>query len=264
MTSSDSPTVSVILPTRNEIKNIEEVLTRIDRLGLCQQIIVVDDSDDATAQVAASVQGLSAEVIVHHRAGQDRLGGLGTAIVAGVGLSSSDLLVVMDADLQHPPELIESLIEPLDRVDLVVASRFNWDNVISGLSPVRRVASRMAGRLAFAIFPQALRDVSDPMSGFFAVRSSSLNVTRLNPLGYKILLEVLGTHEHLRVEEVPFSFGRRLHGESKAGVTEGIRFLRHVLDLRRRTGRQDEAAVLTLEGQESRGVSFDLPPVVSR
>ncbi len=235
MSPNAAASVSVILPTRNEEANIEEVLRRIDLLGVCHQIVVVDDGDDDTASRASHLEGLTADVRVVRRQGSDRTGGLGTAIVEGLSYSDGDLIVVMDADLQHPPELIVSLVETLARVDLCIASRFNWDNVIAGLSPVRRFASRCAGRLAFLLFPGALRNVSDPMSGYFAVRRSSLDVGRLDPVGYKILLEILGTHQHFTVEEVPFSFGRRVNGDSKAGLHEGMRFLRHVFQLRRRT-----------------------------
>ncbi len=237
-----SASISVLLPTRNEEANIEEVLTRIDALGLCQQIVIIDDSDDDTAHRARSTTDLTADIIVRHRTGDARRGGLGTAIVEGIEIASGEVVVVMDADLQHPPELIPTLIEPLDRVQLSIASRFNWDNVIAGLSPIRRFGSRAAGRLAFLLFPAALGDVSDPMSGFFAVRRDALYLDRLDPLGYKILLEILGTHQDVSVEEVPFSFGRRLHGESKAGLVEGSRFLRHLVQLRRRVRRGHRSA----------------------
>ena len=226
----------VILPTRNEEANIGEVLRRLDLLGVCEEIVVVDDSDDSTARLATHWSSkLSTPVTVHHRGTADRHGGLGTAIVTGINLSSAQRIIVMDADLQHPPELVPSLIARLDGVDLVIASRFNWDNVVAGLSPVRRVASRLAGALAFKVFPGQLRDVSDPMSGFFAIHRTALDTERLKPFGYKILLEILGTHPDLTRAEVPFSFGMRGGGESNAGATEGWRYLKHLVDLRRRS-----------------------------
>lgn len=249
MTSTAAASITVILPTRNEAANIAEVLSRIDHVGICSQIVVVDDSDDETARLARQTDLVGATVVVHHREGDERDGGLGTAIVAGLERSDGEIVVVMDADLQHPPELLPTLVEPLSRVELCIASRFNWDNVIAGLSPLRRIGSRAAGKLAFVLFPSALRHVSDPMSGYFAVRRSALDSSRLDPLGYKILLEILGTHRHLRVEEVPFSFGRRLEGESKAGLKEGLRFLRHLIELRKRTKSQE------LKRTESEGAS---------
>ena len=243
-----NPSASVILPTRNEQQNISEVLRRLDRQGVCSQLVVVDDSDDATAITALEMQDeLDAELIVYHRHGHQRHGGLGTAILDGIERSSGLRFVVMDADLQHPPELVPELLQKLDDVELVIASRFNWDNVISGLSPVRRTASKAAGSLAFRIFPEQLVNVSDPMSGFFACRRSAITTSRLEPMGYKILLEILGTHPELSRAEIPFSFGQRLSGESKAGLSEGIRYIRHLAALNRRCRSASAAAVLTAE-----------------
>ena len=234
MIAADSD-VCVVLPTRNEESNIVEVLTRLDSLGLCRELVVVDDSDDSTPALAEQLgPALAARVVVHHRAAIDRAGGLATAILAGIDRSESPVVVVMDADLQHPPELVPALVDSLDRFDLAIASRFNWENVIAGLSPARRVASRAAGALAFVMFPRQLANVSDPMSGFFAFQRIAIHVDRLEPRGYKILLEILATHPDLQRTEIPFSFGRRMDGESKAGLAEGLRYLRHLVELRRR------------------------------
>lgn len=227
--------VSVVLPTRNEAENIVEVLQRLDALGCCDEIVVVDDGDDQTIDRAiAAGQELQAVVLPVRRLGADRIGGLGTAIIDGLAQSSGRIVVVMDADLQHPPEVVPALIERLGGSDLVIASRFNWDSVIAGLSPVRRLVSRLAGGLAFRLFGEQLASISDPMSGFFAFRRAAIDPTTLQPFGYKILLEILGTHPHLAVTEVPFEFAERGGGESKAGAREAIRYGRHLLDLRRR------------------------------
>lgn len=227
--------LSVVLPTRNEADNIVEVLERLDALGCCDEIVVVDDGDDATVQRALSAgERLDAKVLAFRRYGSDRVGGLGTAITDGLSRSTGRFVVVMDADLQHPPELVPALVERLEGADLVIASRFNWDSVIGGLSPVRRVVSRIAGGLAFRIFGERLASISDPMSGFFAFQRSALDQSVLHPHGYKILLEILGTHPHLSVEEVPFEFAERSGGQSKAGGREAVRYGRHLLDLRRR------------------------------
>ncbi len=232
---SGRDTTCVILPTRNEQANIAEVLRRIDALDVCDEVVIVDDSDDDTAEVAkAAADDLRLEVLVRHRRGAERHGGLGSAIVDGMHRTEAERIVVMDADLQHPPERIPDLLASLASTDLAIASRFNWDNVVAGLTPLRRIGSRAAGALAFRVLPGAVKDVTDPMSGFFAFRRSAIDVDRLEPLGYKILLEILGTHPRLVVVEVPFAFGSRAAGQSKAGVVEGLRYLRHVAGLRRR------------------------------
>lgn len=241
--------VSVVLPTRNEADNIAEVLHRLDALGCCDEIVVVDDGDDDTVGRAnEAADGMDAAVVVIDRVGSQRLGGLGTAIIDGLAQSSGGIVVVMDADLQHPPEVVPRLIErlaaaardtepagvELGAADLVIASRFNWESVIGGLSPVRRVVSRVAGGVAFRLFDRELASISDPMSGFFAFDRHKIDPSVLQPFGYKILLEILGTHPHLEVDEVPFEFAMRGGGESKAGAREAIRYGRHLLDLRRR------------------------------
>lgn len=227
--------VSVVLPTRNEAANIVEVLQRLDALGCCDEIVVVDDGDDETVERAVAVGGqLRATVLAVRRVGAERAGGLGTAITNGLAHSSGRTVVVMDADLQHPPELVPTLLEGLANADLVIASRFNWESVIGGLSPIRRVVSRVAGGLAFRIFGERLASISDPMSGFFAFHRAGVDPSVLQPFGYKILLEILGTHPDLTVAEVPFEFAERGGGESKAGASEAIRYGRHVLNLRRR------------------------------
>lgn len=227
--------ISVVLPTRNEADNIVEVLERIDALGCCDEIVVVDDGDDETVERAFAVGArLDARVVPIRRTGTERLGGLGTAITDGLAASSGRIVVVMDADLQHPPEVVPALIARLGDADLAIASRFNWESVIGGLSPVRRVVSRLAGGLAFSMFGERLASISDPMSGFFAFHRTAVDPSVLHPFGYKILLEILGTHPHLVVAEVPFAFAQRGGGESKAGAREAIRYGRHVLDLRRR------------------------------
>ncbi len=227
--------VSVVLPTRNEADNIVEVLQRLDALGCCDEIVVVDDGDDQTIDRAIAVgTTLRAVVLPIRRMGADRAGGLGTAIIDGLARSSGRIVVVMDADLQHPPEMVPVLVERLSTSELVIASRFNWDSVIAGLSPVRRVVSRLAGGLAFRLFGEQLASIKDPMSGFFAFHRAAVDPTVLRPFGYKILLEILGTHPHLAVAEVSFEFAERGSGESKAGAREAIRYGRHLLDLRRR------------------------------
>ena len=142
----------------------------------------------------------------------------------------------MDGDLQHPPELLSRL---LDRaaggdVDLVIATRLNWDSVAEGLSPTRRLLSATAGKAATALVGERIAGIVDPLSGFFLVRRSALDVDALDPTGFKILLEILATHPGMRTAEVGYEFGRRQSGSSKGGIVEGVRYLRHLASMRRR------------------------------
>jgi dolichol-phosphate mannosyltransferase len=150
-------------------------------------------------------------------------------------LACGDWVVVMDADLQHPPEVVPDLIAAgmRDGADLVVGTRYAAGGTDGGLSDrYRRMVSSASTVLTKVIFRNALIRVSDPMSGLFAVRTSSLDVERLRPLGYKILLELVVRNRPGRIVEVPYSFQQRHAGDSKSTVAEGVRFLKHVALLR--------------------------------
>ena len=229
--------ISVVVPTRNERANIGPL---IDRLSAAlpagrSELIFVDDSTDDTPEVAAAAgQGASLPVLVMHRGPGERVGGLGGAVVAGMRLAEGRIVVVMDGDLQHPPESIPELIRPidLDQADLVVASRYRDNGAADGLANRSRAGvSQLATRVTKAAFPRRLREITDPMSGFFAVRASALDVDALRPLGFKILLEAVARCQ-LRVAEIGFSFAPRYSGESKASLREGFRFANHLTRLR--------------------------------
>jgi dolichol-phosphate mannosyltransferase len=143
--------------------------------------------------------------------------------------------VVLDADLQHPPEVVPDLVAAglRDGADLVIASRYAGGGSRTGLADrYRRLVSRATTRLTKVLFRSALIRVSDPMSGFFAVRASSLEVAGLRPLGYKILLELVVRTRPARMVEVPYTFQARHAGYSKSSLAEGLRFLRHLAILR--------------------------------
>jgi dolichol-phosphate mannosyltransferase len=229
--------VTVVIPTRNESGNVAEL---VERMPPVERILFVDDSDDDTpAAVERAARGATSPVELLHRPRGSRLDGLSGAVTAGLRRADSAWVCVMDGDLQHPPEVVARLLEraAADDVDLVIASRRNWDSINEGLGPIRRVVSWVFGRLAFGLFGSRFRDVSDPLSGFFAVRSKSIDVDALQATGFKILLEILVTHPELRRDEVGFAFQRRGSGASNGSPAEGARYLRHVWRLRRRLRR---------------------------
>lgn len=228
--------ISVIVPTRNEADNVNALL---DRLGpsladVVGEVIFVDDSDDDTPDRVLSMAATSPpnlRVRLIHRPRGARSGGLGTAVQAGLAAATGEWAVVMDGDLQHPPELVARLVEVGDRsgAGIVVASRHVEGGDSAGLSGASRVVvSSAATRLAKLMFPLRLRGVSDPMSGFFAVRRSALDLESLRPDGFKILMEILVRTDGLVPAEVGFVFEDRVAGESKASLAEGLRFARHV------------------------------------
>jgi len=140
----------------------------------------------------------------------------------------------MDGDLQHPPEMVPVLLATARETgaDVVVASRYTGKGDAGGLDGrYRRWVSKASGLLARSMFPVKLRDVSDPMTGFFVVRPGAVDLTGLRPRGFKILLEILARQRLVVVEE-PFVFGERFAGRSKATVANGLRYVQQLTLLR--------------------------------
>ena len=229
--------VTVVVPTFNESANVRQLLQQITesvpaRLP-CEVVFVDDSTDDTPDVIRAAAQDCPFPVTVLHR--EQPVGGLGGAVVEGLRAASSEWIVVMDGDCQHPPSLVPELVATGERANagLVVASRYIEGGSRAGLAGGYRVAvSRAATWLAKALFPRRLRGISDPMSGFFALRRSAVTADVLKPLGYKILLELAVRSRPRTVTEVPFVFRDRFAGESKSGAQEGFRFLRHLIGLR--------------------------------
>jgi len=228
-----SVTVSVIVPTYNEKENIPELVRRLDRAlrkaGMPYEIIIVDDnSPDGTAEVASKLSR-TYPVRVLRRPGKL---GLSSAVLDGVKIASGNIIVVMDADLQHPPEAVPSLVKAvLDGCDVAIGSRYVKGGSVEGWSAFRKLISKGATLIARILLPQARR-VKDPMSGFFAFRREVVeNGEEMNPKGFKILLEVLVRGQYEKVCEIPYTFGTRLAGKSKLGTSEVINYVVHVLNL---------------------------------
>ena len=233
------PKLAVLVPTRNEAANIEELLRRISAAvtGIPTEIVFVDDSDDDTPDVIRDVtrrQGGTCRVSLIHRRDGQRTGGLGGAVVDGLGAAEAPWACVLDADLQHPPEVIPSLLAAAERdeADLAVASRYCGTGRADGLGPARALISTACGSAAKLLFPARLGGVTDPMSGFFLVRRSAIRLDELRPRGFKILLELLVRHGGLRTTEVPYTFADRHAGESKGTLREGLTYLGSLADLR--------------------------------
>lgn len=229
------PAVTVIVPTRNEAENIRPLLARLlPQLPPGSEVLFVDDSDDDTPARVREIAAETPAIRLIHRPPGTRDGGLGGAVLAGLRASRCDWVAVMDADLQHPPELVPRLLAAaqLHQADLVIASRYRDDGAAAGLHTLRLAISRASTTLARLAFPLRLRQVTDPMSGYFLARRERLALDTLRPRGFKVLLEILVRHPHLRVAEVSYVFGTRYAGHSKAGLREGLRYLGHLATLR--------------------------------
>lgn len=231
------PELTIVVPTFNESENVAELTDRL--IGALPEdipfeIIFVDDSiDDTPAAISEIASGKFVTIAMLHR--ETPVGGLGGAVVEGLRMARAEWAVVMDADLQHPPDVVPVLFRAGREVeaDLVVASRYAGGGGGGGLANgYRKLVSYASTVLTRALFPRALRSVSDPMSGFFAVRLAAVDLDRLRPQGFKILLELILRSQPQRKIEIPYTFCERFRGESKSSLREGVRFLRQLAALR--------------------------------
>ena len=232
--------VSVVFPTYNEARSIQEALRRasaaLREAREDHELIVVDDSSpDGTADLA---EALASEIPVRvlRRPGRQ---GLATAVVAGWSIARGEVLGAMDADLQHPPEVLARLATALrnQNAEVAIATRSGpGGGSAEEWSWMRRLNSWGARHLAACVLPRTLAEVSDPMSGMFLVRAWALEGVRLEPTGYKILLEVLGKAHYRGLAQVPYMFLARSSGSSKLGVRQSLQYLVHLGRLARSTG----------------------------
>jgi dolichol-phosphate mannosyltransferase len=229
--------ISVVIPTRNERNNIHSLIRELSSTLADQaaEVVFVDDSTDDTPDVVAEIAKTSSLPIhVIHRGPGQRVGGLSGAVVVGLHQARGRIAVVMDGDLQHPPRVIPQLVQPIEdgEADLVVGSRYQEDGGLGGLSNRARIGCSLAAtRLTKLMFRRRLSQVTDPMSGFFAVRTAALDLGSLRPVGFKILLETI-VRSDLVIKEVGFRFEPRMSGVSKASFREGMRFCGHLVRLR--------------------------------
>ncbi|MHC4610440.1 MAG: polyprenol monophosphomannose synthase [Planctomycetota bacterium] len=237
MVSTARPSVSVIVPAYREAPNLrpltERVFAATRQADLEAELIIVDDnSQDGSVDVVdelADRYPVRIIVRIHER-------GLSSAVLCGFDESAGEVLVVMDADLQHPPEKIPELVECItaDRGDFAVGSRYAGQGSVDRDWPLlRRLNSTAATLLA-----RPLTAVRDPMSGFFALHRDTWRraagrggAAALDPIGYKIGLELIVKARCRRCIEIPIVFADRAAGQSKLTFAEQLRYLRHLLRL---------------------------------
>lgn len=234
--------LSIVIPTRNESENVERLISSICAAlpGGAKELVFVDDSDDVTPALVRQLLGeADCPGFVLHREGQERKGGLSTAVVAGIAASSGSFICTMDGDLQHPAGEVPRLweIARAEGADIVVGSRFlPGSNPRSGFDGWGRALVSATGRTAARILVPCARVTSDPLSGFFIVRRGVVQGVALRPVGYKILLEILTRGQWRRLIDVSYEFQSRNAGMSKATLREGVQFARHLSRLVRAGG----------------------------
>ena len=248
---------SILIPTYNEHDNIAPLLERIAAAipGNDYEVVFVDDdSRDGTSEL---INSLSTEYPARVVVRKDKKG-LASAVTDGFGMVSTDTIVVMDADLQHPPEVVTSLIKSItDGADIAVASRYITGGGTAGWSRIRKIISSGAILLAHVLLPQSRR-VKDPMSGYFAFKRSVILGVKLAPIGYKILLEILVVGKAVKVAEVPFMFHPREKGESKLNASQEFEYLKHLFSLMRRSGELARFGKFILVGASGTVVNLGL------
>ena len=205
--------ISIIIPTLNEAGNITPLFTRILKSfqgsTVDPEIIIVDDnSTDTTRQEAFAFADKTRLKVIHRKTER----GLSTAVMAGVKAATSNTIVVMDADLSHPPESLPALIAPVlnQSHDMVIGSRYTKGGATIGWPTRRRIASRLASLPA-----QILTSTLDPLAGFFAIKKEFLLRVGENASGFKIGLDAICCNHNIRVKEIPISFTDRNYGTSK-------------------------------------------------
>jgi dolichol-phosphate mannosyltransferase len=218
---STASSVSIIVPTLNEEENIEPLVAQITACGVpFRELVFVDDhSTDATREKIREVAGTLPIRLVEQN-GADV--GLAGAIMAGARAAEGDIVLVMDADLSHPPERINDLLAPLfaRTADMVVGSRYVNGGSTPGWPIWRRTVSRTGAALAYP-----LTGLHDSMCGFFAISRSRLLELAPQTSGFKIVFEtILRAGGTLRVHEIPIAFRERVRGKSKMSFGIALRF----------------------------------------
>jgi dolichol-phosphate mannosyltransferase len=211
---------SLVVPTLNEAANIEPLINRIEAAlaatPVSYEIVIVDDgSEDGTQERVLELARSDSRVRLLTRRNQRGLAG---AVIYGWQNSDADLLGVIDADLQHPPEILPALLGAIAQGhDLALGSRYAERHSVDGWNPLRLMFSRLSTWATLPFQRPGLR-IKDPMSGFFVVRRECIDGLDLEPHGFKILLEILVRGRIRSAAEIPYRFGIRQAGKSKADV----------------------------------------------
>jgi dolichol-phosphate mannosyltransferase len=219
---------TLVVPTLNEAGNIASLIGRV-QAALADQnldyeiLFVDDDSQDGTAEIVERYSHQDSRIRLLVRKGQRGLAG---AVIYGWQHSDGDLLGVIDADLQHPPETLPNLLTAIrDGADIAIGSRYaTGENLVGNWNKVRQWISKIGTAVTRPLQRTRGVDVKDPLSGFFIVRRECVEGLDLQPYGFKILLEILVKAKIRKATEVPFQFATRLAGKSKADVRVALQY----------------------------------------
>jgi dolichol-phosphate mannosyltransferase len=226
--------VTIVVPTYHEVENLRPLVIRISEAmskarGSYEIIFVDDDSRDGTDQTIRELNELGYPARLITRMGER---GLSSAVIRGFSEATGEVFICLDADLSHPPEAIPAILECLSEtgVDFVLGSRY----VPGGRTDEHWGLLRWINSKIATMFARPLTSVKDPMSGFFSIRRTVYQrAAPLNPVGYKIALELMVKCNCSIIREVPIHFARRQFGLSKLSIAERFNYLRHLSRLLR-------------------------------
>lgn len=222
--------LSIVIPTYNEGDNVTRIASRIREVlrDKPYEIVFIDDSIDNTPELLSSLALQDPHVVYRHRVGQR---GLATAVLKGFEVAEGEIIAVMDADLQHPPEILMPMWRAIEQgADIAIPSRFIPGGNDGGLSLKRKIVSATARYMGKASL-RRLRNVADVTSGYFMFRRGVIEGVNLQPIGWKILIEILVRGSYTRVVEIPYGFKTRSLGYSKLSVKEQWNYVRHLISL---------------------------------
>jgi dolichol-phosphate mannosyltransferase len=218
---------ALVVPTLDETGNIDRVLSELTA-ALSEQpyeyeIVVVDDgSTDGTVEKVRGWAKLDPRIRLLSRVGERGLAG---AVLYGWSQTRANLLGVIDADMQHPPALLPELLKATEQADIAIASRYARNHGTKGWNPVRAAVSRLSTLAAAPLISKKNLGVTDPMSGFFVIHRRCIEGLTFQATGFKLLLEILVRGRIRTAQEIPYHFGLRQAGRSKANVTVAFHYL---------------------------------------
>ena len=230
---SSEPRLSVIIPTYNESENIPILIERLTQVlaRIPHEIMVVDDnSPDRTWEVAENIAAKNPAVRVIRRLNEK---GLSSAVLTGMAVARGSVFAVMDGDLQHDEGILPDMFRAIEEEghDVAIGSRGVEGGGYGSWSKRRRFMSAVAASMAKIVLTSG---INDPMSGFFAVSRDCYRESgdRINPRGFKILLEFVGRTRGLKIKEVGYTFKNRIHGETKLSASVIRNYIVALFDIR--------------------------------
>ncbi|MBQ6967336.1 MAG: polyprenol monophosphomannose synthase [Lachnospiraceae bacterium] len=235
--------LSVVVPTYNEKGNVENLVRQVDEAltGIDHEIVFVDDSTDETPEILERLSKENPNVSYEHRVGET---GLATAVIRGFRIAKGDILACMDADLQHPPKILRPMYAAiLSGADFCIPSRLIPGGDDGGLNFYRKFVSGTARWMGKILLP-CLRKVSDPTSGLFMFRKECIENADLQPVGWKIMVEVLAMSEYSTIIEIPYAFQNRESGESKLSGKVTLQYIEQLFGLMKRATKRKGITVI--------------------